>query len=73
MKKKAAPKKKLPNPQTTVDNILAETIFLKENAEKFLEKGVGAACSRARKHAMNIKKLCGQLRGELQEIRNSSK
>lgn len=59
------------SPLETVTAMSNEFMELQANASKFIEGGTKAACARARKNAMNIKRLCGQLRVELQTVKSS--
>lgn len=44
-----------------------------EDVIKFVEFGNSAAGARVRKAAMEVKRLCSQIRKEVQDIKNSSK
>jgi uracil-DNA glycosylase len=46
--------------------------IFQEEIEKFNEKGVGAAGTRARKALLDIAKLTKEIRKQIQEIKNSS-
>ncbi len=44
-----------------------------DDADKFALKGINAAGSRIRKAAQEVKKLCMQLRKDVQAVKNSGK
>ena len=44
---------------------------MEPDVDKFYNKGVSSAGGRVRKELNNIRKLCADLRKEIQEIRNS--
>jgi len=44
---------------------------MESDVDKFYNKGVSSAGGRVRKELNNIRKLCADLRKEIQEIRNS--
>lgn len=55
---------------TTIDTILAEVEALKTEHERFVNKGVKASASRARKHAQNLIKAARAIRVEIQTKKN---
>ena len=55
----------------TIDLVTEQYQALKAEHEKFVEKGNGAAGTRARKAAMELSKLMKTLRTEIQEAKNA--
>ena len=57
----------------THDQIMTEIQTYSEENDKFVEKGVKASATRARKALANLAKLIKARRKEIQEVKNAAK
>ena len=57
----------------TIDLVIEQYEILMEEYAKFVEKGNGAAGTRARKAAIELTKLMKVLRTEIQDAKNAKK
>jgi|TARA_B110000908_G_scaffold163540_1_gene210236 hypothetical protein len=58
---------------TLTDELTEQYNIFQEEIEKFNEKGVGAAGTRARKALLEIAKLTKEIRKQIQEKKNEGK
>ena len=59
--------------QETHESIMTEIQTYSEENNKFVEKGVKASATRARKALANLSKLIKARRKEIQEVKNAAK
>ena len=59
--------------EENIKNISDQFELFQTEIQKFNEKGVAAACTRARKALLEIAKLTKIIRKNIQDVKNSSK